>query len=67
MATKKFIELEAGDVIVPVPGMEITVTEAPVLTKTDDGENYTLKGIRDGNEVGLAGFYDSLVQLKPRQ
>ncbi|MEQ0254878.1 hypothetical protein ACLH17_27480 [Klebsiella pasteurii] len=43
MGTKKFIELEVGDVIVPVPGMEITVTEAPVLTKTDDGENYTLK------------------------
>ncbi|HDY8323745.1 hypothetical protein [Klebsiella pneumoniae] len=67
MATKKFIELEVGDIIVPVPGVEITVASAPVLTKTDDGENYTLKGIRDGNEVGLAGFYDSLVQLKPRQ
>ncbi|EMI1264584.1 hypothetical protein [Klebsiella pneumoniae] len=64
MATKKFIELEVGDVIVPVPGMEITVTSAPTLTKTDDGENYTLKGIRDGNEVGLAGFYDSVVDVK---
>lgn len=64
MTTKKFIELETGDVIVPVPGMEITVTEAPVLTKTDDGENYTLKGIRDGNEVGLAGFYSSVVVMK---
>jgi hypothetical protein len=55
MATKKFIELEVGDVIVPVPGMEITVTSAPTLTKTDDGENYTLKGVQDTNEVGLAG------------
>ncbi|HHI0556774.1 TPA: hypothetical protein ACP4PF_002173 [Klebsiella pneumoniae] len=64
MTTKKFIELEAGDVIVPVPGMEITLTEAPVLTKTDDGENYTLKGIWDGNEVGLAGFYSSVVVMK---
>ncbi|MFP2120306.1 hypothetical protein ACLEBY_17365 [Klebsiella pneumoniae] len=64
MATKKFIELEVGDVIVPVPGMEINVTEAPVLTKTDDGENYTLKGIRDGNEVGLAGFYSSAIKVK---
>lgn len=64
MATKKFIELEVGDVIVPVQGMEITVTEAPVLTKTDDGENYTLKGIRDGNEVGLAGFYNSAMVIK---
>ena len=64
MGTKKFIELEVGDVIVPVPGMEITVTEAPVLTKTDDGENYTLRGIRDGNEVGLAGFYSSVVVMK---
>ncbi|WP_225379270.1 hypothetical protein [Klebsiella pneumoniae] len=61
MITKKFIELEVGDVIVPVPGMEITVTEAPVLTKTDDSENYTLKGLRDGNEVGLAGFHDSVI------
>ncbi|HCD7531700.1 TPA: hypothetical protein ND456_005341 [Klebsiella pneumoniae] len=64
MATKKFIELEVGDVIVPVPGMEITVTSAPTLTKTDDGENYTLKGVRDGNEVGVAGFYDSVMQVK---
>lgn len=64
MTTKKFIELEVGDVIVPVPGMEITVTEAPVLTKTDDSENYTLKGLHDGNEVGLAGFYESLIQVK---
>lgn len=64
MTTKKFIELEAGDVIVPVPGMEITVTEAPVLTKTDDSENYTLKGLRDENEVGLVGFYDSVVTIK---
>ncbi|MEA4284692.1 hypothetical protein VBS75_15885 [Klebsiella pneumoniae] len=64
MATKKFIELEVGDVIAPVPGMEITVTSVPTLTKTDDGENYTLKGIRDGNEVGLAGFYESLIQVK---
>ncbi|EPG8295078.1 hypothetical protein M0I44_001603 [Klebsiella pneumoniae] len=64
MATKKFIELEVGDVIVPVPGVEITVTSAPVLTKTGDGENYTLKGLRDGNEVGLAGFYDSVVDVK---
>ncbi|HBM3140413.1 hypothetical protein L7G40_16050 [Klebsiella pneumoniae] len=63
MTTKKFIELEVGDVIVPVPGMEITVTEAPVLTKTDDGENYTLKGLRDGNEVGLAGFSDSKIEV----
>ncbi|MDN3809639.1 hypothetical protein ACVZIW_06580 [Klebsiella aerogenes] len=64
MATKKFIELEVGDVIVPVPGMEITVTSAPTLTKTDDGENYTLKGVQDSNEVGLAGFYESLIQVK---
>ncbi|SXZ05387.1 hypothetical protein [Klebsiella pneumoniae] len=64
MATKKFIELEVGDVIVPVQGMEITVTEAPVLTRTDDGENYTLKGMRNGKEVGLAGFLDSLIQIK---
>ena len=64
MTTKKFIELEIGDVIVPVPGMEITVTSAPTLTKTDDGENYTLKGVRDGNEVGVAGFYDSVMQVK---
>lgn len=64
MATKKFIELEVGDVIAPVPGMEITVTSVPTLTKTDDGENYTLKGIRDGNEVGLAGFYSSVVVMK---
>ncbi|EPL7409379.1 hypothetical protein ACU79Q_000930 [Klebsiella pneumoniae] len=63
MTTKKFIELEIGDVIVPVPGVEITVTEAPVLTKTDDGENYTLKGLRDGNEVGLAGFSDSIIEV----
>ncbi|HCK0351031.1 TPA: hypothetical protein NPR15_005573, partial [Klebsiella pneumoniae] len=53
MATKKFIELEVGDVIVPVPGMEITVTEAPVPTKTDDGENYTLKGVREGKVIGV--------------
>ncbi|HCB0831333.1 hypothetical protein SL69_03720 [Klebsiella pneumoniae] len=64
MATKKFIELEVGDVIVPVPGMEITVTEAPVLTKSDDGENYSLKGVRDGNDIGIVGFYDSLIQFK---
>lgn len=64
MTTKKFIELEVGDVIVPVPGMEITVTSAPVLTKTDDGENYTLKGVRDDNEVGVAGFYSSVVVMK---
>lgn len=64
MATKKFIELEVGDVIVPVPGMEITVTEAPVLTKSDGGENYSLKGMRDGNEIGIVGFYDSLIQFK---
>lgn len=64
MTTKKFIELEIGDVIVPVPGVEITVTEAPVLTKTDDSENYTLKGLRDGNDVGLVGFYDSVVTIK---
>lgn len=64
MTTKKFIELEVGDVIVPVPGIEITVTEAPVLTKTDDGENYTSTGRRDGNDVGLAGFYDSVVTIK---
>ncbi|CAH5190753.1 hypothetical protein ACMGL8_002001 [Klebsiella pneumoniae] len=63
MTTKKIIELEVGDVIAPVPGMEITVTEAPVLTKTDDGENYTLKGLRDGNEVGLAGFSDSIIEV----
>ena len=67
MTTKKFIELEVGDVIVPVPGIEITVTEAPVLTKTDDGENYTLKGLCDGNEVGLAGFYDSVIQVNTHQ
>lgn len=64
MTTKKFIELEVGDVIVPVPGMEITITEAPVLTKTDDGENYTSTGQRDGNDVGLVGFYDSVVTIK---
>ena len=64
MTTKKFMELEVGDIIVPVQGMEITVTSAPVLTKTDDGENYTLKGMRDGNEVGVAGFYDSVMQIK---
>ncbi|EPK2862143.1 TPA: hypothetical protein MHS17_08190 [Klebsiella pneumoniae] len=64
MTTKKFIELEVGDIIVPVPGMEITVASAPVLTKTDDGENYTLKGVRDGNEVGVAGFYDSVMEVK---
>ncbi|HDU3915390.1 TPA: hypothetical protein RFM73_000001 [Klebsiella pneumoniae subsp. pneumoniae] len=64
MTTKKFIELEVGDVIVPVPGVEVTVTSAPILTKTDDGENYTLKGVRDGNEVGVAGFYDSVMQVK---
>ncbi|PXJ09010.1 hypothetical protein DMR32_27135 [Klebsiella pneumoniae] len=64
MGTKKFIELEVGDVIVPVPGVEVTVTSAPILTKTDDGENYTLKGVRDGNEVGVAGFYDSVMQVK---
>ncbi|HIE4862345.1 TPA: hypothetical protein ACXNKF_005414 [Klebsiella pneumoniae] len=64
MTTKKFIELEVGDVIVPVPGVEITVTSAPILTRTDDGENYTLKGRRDGNEVGVAGFYDSVMQVK---
>ncbi len=64
MGTKKFIELEVGDVIVPVPGMEITETEAPVLTKSDDGENYSLKGMRDGNEIGIVGFYDSLIQFK---
>lgn len=64
MTTKKFIELEVGDVIVPVPGVEITVASAPVLTKTGDGENYTLKGLRDGNEVGVAGFHDSLMLLK---
>lgn len=64
MTTKKFIELEVGDVIVPVPGIEITVTEAPVLTKTDDGENYTSTGRRGGNDVGLVGFYDSVVTIK---
>ncbi|ENH3225209.1 hypothetical protein ABV273_000263 [Klebsiella variicola] len=64
MITKKFIELEVGDIIVPVPGVEITVASAPVLTKTDDGENYTLKGVRDGNEVGVAGFYDSVMEVK---
>ena len=64
MTTKKFMELEVGDIIVPVQGMEITVTSAPVLTKADDGENYTLKGMRDGNEVGVAGFYDSVMQIK---
>ncbi|EPV8501903.1 TPA: hypothetical protein ME969_001335 [Klebsiella pneumoniae] len=64
MITKKFIELEVGDIIVPVPGVEITVASAPVLTKTDDGENHTLKGVRDGNEVGVAGFYDSVMQVK---
>ena len=64
MTTKKFIELEVGDVIVPVPGIEITVTEAPVLTKTDDGENYTSTGRRDGNDVGLVGFYHSVVTIK---
>ncbi|HBV6586554.1 hypothetical protein ACYA99_12155 [Klebsiella pneumoniae] len=64
MATKKFIELEVGDVIVPVPGVEITVTSAPILTRTDDGENYTLKGRRDGNEVGLAGFTSSTIEVK---
>ncbi|HDU3854344.1 TPA: hypothetical protein RFM59_001859 [Klebsiella pneumoniae subsp. pneumoniae] len=64
MGTKKFIELEVGDVIVPVPGMEITVTSAPVLTRTDDGENYTLKGRRNGDEVGLAGFSSSAIEVK---
>ena len=64
MGTKKFIELEVGDVIVPVPGVEITVTSAPVLTKTDDGENYTLKGRRNGDEVGLAGFSSSAIEVK---
>ncbi|AVW75057.1 hypothetical protein NOV78_18670 [Klebsiella pneumoniae] len=64
MATKKFIELEVGDVIVPVPGVEITVTSAPILTRTDDGENYTMKGRRDGNEVGLAGFSSSTIEVK---
>lgn len=64
MTTKKFIELEVGDIIVPAPGVEITVASAPVLTKTDDGENYTLKGVRDGNEVGVAGFYDSVMEVK---
>ncbi|WP_137034493.1 hypothetical protein [Klebsiella pneumoniae] len=64
MANKKFIELEVGDVIVPVPGVEITVTSAPILTRTDDGENYTLKGMRDGNEVGLAGFSSSAIEVK---
>ncbi|HEO9802555.1 TPA: hypothetical protein QIM80_002561 [Klebsiella pneumoniae subsp. pneumoniae] len=64
MTTKRFIELEVGDIIVPVPGVEITVASAPVLTKTDDGENYTLKGVRDGNEVGVAGFYASVMQVK---
>ena len=64
MTTKKFIELEVGDIIVPVPGVEMTVASAPVLTKTDDGENYTLKGVRDGNEVGVAGFYDSVMEVK---
>ncbi|HBS3258921.1 hypothetical protein [Klebsiella pneumoniae] len=64
MTTKKFIELEVGDIIVPVPGVEITVASALVLTKTDDGENYTLKGVRDGNEVGVAGFYDSVMEVK---
>ncbi|MGH4615846.1 hypothetical protein ACRFEG_05725 [Klebsiella pneumoniae] len=64
MTTKRFIELEVGDIIVPVPGVEITVASAPVLTKTDDGENYTLKGVRDGNEVGVSGFYDSVMQVK---
>ncbi|EIY1428423.1 hypothetical protein [Klebsiella pneumoniae] len=64
MGTKKFIELEVGDVIVPVPGVEITVTSAPILTRTDDGENYTLKGRRDGDEVGLAGFSSSAIEVK---
>ncbi|MCI7948854.1 hypothetical protein [Klebsiella pneumoniae] len=64
MTTKKFIELEVGDVIVPVPGMEITVTTAPILTRTDDGENYTLRGTRNGSEVGAAGFHDSIIQIK---
>ncbi|WP_461731393.1 hypothetical protein [Klebsiella pneumoniae] len=64
MGTKKFIELEVGDVIVPVPGVEITVTSAPILTRTADGENYTLKGRQDGNEVGLAGFSSSAIEVK---
>ena len=64
MTTKKFIELEVGDVIVPVPGVEVTVTSAPILTKTDDGENYTLKGRRNGKEVGLAGFSSSAIEVK---
>ncbi|MHA9312992.1 hypothetical protein ACYBCK_10330 [Klebsiella pneumoniae] len=64
MTTKKFIELEVGDIIVPVPGVEITVASTPVLTKTDDGEKYTLEGIRDGNEVGLAGFSSSAIEVK---
>ena len=64
MTTKKFIELEVGDVIVPVPGMEITVTAAPVLTKTDGGENYTLRGTRNGSEVGVAGFHDSVMPVQ---
>lgn len=64
MTTKNFIDLEVGDIIVPVPGIEITVTEAPVLTKTDDGENYTLKGVQDGTEVGLVGFHSSTIKVK---
>ena len=64
MTTKKFIELEVGDVIVPVPGVEMTVLSAPILTETDAGGNYTLRGVRDGNEVGVIGFYDSVIQVK---
>ncbi|MES3194191.1 hypothetical protein [Klebsiella aerogenes] len=64
MGTKKFIELEVGDVIVPVPGVEITVMSAPILTRTDDGENYTLKGLRNDKEVGLAGFSSSTIEVK---
>lgn len=64
MIIKKFIDLEMGDTIIPIPGVEIVVIEVPVLTKTNDGENYTLKGTRDGNEVGVAGFHDSMIQVK---
>ncbi|HBX6223251.1 TPA: hypothetical protein MH652_09495 [Klebsiella pneumoniae] len=63
MITKKFIELEVGDIIVPVPGVEITVTEAPVPTKTDDGENYTLKGVREGKVIGVSAFYHSFIKV----
>lgn len=55
MITKKFIELEVGDIIVPVPGVEITVASAPVLTKTDDGENYT-QGCGMVMKLGWLGF-----------